>query len=571
MNRVGTGARGACVHDLIVRDALICDGTGAAAQRGSVAVDDGRVSVVGEVEGPAREVVDAGGLVLAPGIIDSHTHYDAQVLWDPWLTPSPAHGVTTVIVGNCGFTIAPCRPEHRELTMANLVKVEGMSMVAMQAGIPWEFESFGQYLDTLERRGTGVNVAAYLGHSSLRTYVMGDAAAERAATVDEVREMCAVVRQAMCDGAVGFATSTSPSHNGAGGRPMPSRLADDGELGALVEAMGESGRGVFMLTKGGHTTIPFLEDLAARCRRPVMVAALLHNSTRPQAVFDDLDRIRGARARGRQLWGQVSCCPLTMDFTLESPYPFEGIGAWAPAMRATPAGVREVLADPSFRAAVRRELETPAPVRLFNGEWGKISVMEVAHDARRALEGRSIAALAAADGVDPLDWMLDLALAEDLATSFAAVLLNSDETAVKRLLTDDASSIALSDAGAHLTFFCDVGFGLRLLGHWVRERGALSLEAAVHRLSGQPAAIYGLADRGRIEPGAHADLWLFDPGTVGRSRTRRVYDLPAGSPRLVTEPLGVHGVWVNGARVVDQAGVPVDARPPGRVLRKFRA
>ncbi len=559
------------MHDLLIEGALVCDGSGAPARRVAVAVEAGRIAAVGEAAGPARERVDAEGLVLAPGIIDSHTHYDAQITWDPWITPSPAHGVTTAIIGNCGFTIAPCRPEHRALTMANLVKVEGMSMEAMEAGIDWSFEGFGEYLDALERRGTGVNVAAYLGHSSVRTFVMGDAAGERQATGEEVAAMCELVRRAMRDGAVGFATSTSAAHNGAGGRPMPSRLAAPEELAALVEAMGESGRGVFMLTKGRQTSVEYLEDLARRSARPVVVAALLHDATRPEAVFADLDAIRAARGRGRRMWGQVSCCPLTMDFTFRSPYVFESIPAWQPAMRTSGAERLAVLRDPAFREAVRRDIATSPTVRLFNGEWDQVSVVQVADASRAACEGLSIAELAAADAADPLDWILDLALAEDLATGFAAVLLNADEAAVGRLLVDEASSIALSDAGAHLTFFCDVGFGLRLLGHWVRERGVMTLEEAVHRLTGQPAAIYGIRERGLIVPGAWADLLLFDPATVGRSAARRAADLPAGAERLVTDPLGVHGVWVNGTRIIGTDAQALGAPLAGRVLRRFDA
>ena len=318
----------------------------------------------------------------------------------------------------------------------------------------------------------------------------------------------------------------------------------------------------------------FLESLAAETRRPVMVAALLHNPTRPDAVFDDLESIAAASARGRELYGQVSCCPLTMDFSVRNPYPLEGIAGWRPALTASQADLPGVLADPDFRAAVKRDLETPLAVRLFNGEWEKITVVETARDENRGMEGQSIAALAAGSGVHPLDCLLDLALAEGLETRFTAVLLNSDEDAVARLLTHANSAIALSDAGAHLTFFCDAGFGLRLLGYWVRERQAMDLEHAVWRLSGQPAQIFRIPDRGRLAPGCHADLLLFDPATVGRSANRRVFDLPAGAPRLVNDAVGVHGVWVNGVQVADAGGlrdaVPGSSGPrPGRVLRRF--
>lgn len=561
------------MHDLVIGNALICDGLGSAIEPGSLAVSGGRISAISlgprADVGEGRETVDGRGKVLAPGIIDSHTHYDAQITWDPMLSPSPALGVTTVVMGNCGFTIAPCRPSDREITMRNLVRVEGMSLDAMQEGIRWNFESFPEYMDMVAASGVVPNVAAFVGHSSVRTYVLGDDAPRRAATADEVEEMCAIVRDAMDAGAIGFATSTSPSHNGATGEPMPSRLADDDELRALVGVLGETGRGIFMLTKGGGTSIAFLESLAASTSRPVMVAALLHNSTNPQGVFDELDRIEEARRRGNAVYGQVSCCPLTMEFTMGAPYPLEGIGAWSPALTASADALPGILAEAGFRDAVERDLREPAPVRIFNGEWHKLRVLEVVRPENRRYEGRSIAEIAAEENRRPLDVMLDLALAEDLRTTFVAVLLNSDDAAVARVLNHPASAIALSDAGAHLTFFCDAGFGLHLLGHWVRERGAMSLEEGIRRLTSEPADIYGIRDRGRLTEGAHADLLLFDPERVGRTESRRVFDLPAGAARLTTDAIGVHGVWVNGERVVDETGICVRDARPGRLLREF--
>ncbi len=556
------------MHDLIIKNALICDGLGSPLTPGSVAVSGDRIVSIGDDVEPARQVIDAGGLVLAPGIIDTHTHYDAQITWDPMVDPSPGLGVTTVVIGNCGFTIAPCKPEDRDLTMRNLVRVEGMSIEALRAGIDWSFESFPEYLQSLESRGTGPNVAAFLGHSSVRTFVMGEDAPRRAAGDDEIRQMAAIVRDAMKSGAVGFATSTSPSHNGASGDPMPSRLADEREMSTLVGVLGECNRGVFMLTKGGGTSVESLESLAADSGRPVVIAALLHNSTRPNAVFEDLERIAAAQSRGRKLFGQVSCCPLTMEFTLEAPYPFEGIASWRPAMDAGDK-LGLLLRDADFRARVRKDLEEPVAVRLFNGEWDKLKVVEVNKPENRRLEGQTVKAAAEEAGVHPLDWLLDLSLEEEFQTTFAAVLLNSDEQAVGRLLTDPYSTIALSDAGAHLTFFCDAGFGLHLLGYWVREKSLMPLEEAVRRLTGQPAEIFGIRDRGRLTEGAFADLLLFDPAQVNRGPARRAFDLPGGARRLTTDAVGVHGVWVNGKRIVDESGICAEGALPGKLLRDF--
>ena len=548
------------MYDLLIKSALLLDGLGGAPKTGALAVADGRIVDIGDVEGAARETIDADGLALMPGIIDNHTHYDAQVTWDPSLSPSPSLGVTTAVIGNCGFTIAPCKPADRERVMRNLTQVEGMSLEALLAGIRWDFESMPQYLDMLERRGAAVNLAAFVGHSSVRTYVMGSDATERAATPGEVEQMRKLVLEAMRAGAVGFATSTSPAHNGAGGKPMPSRLADEEELAALVRTLKDAGRGVFMLTKGGQTKVEFLERLAAESGRPVVVAALLYSSTNPQGVFDDLAAIREANARGRRMLGAVSCCPLSMDFTLHSPYTFEGLDAWKAALPLKGEAYKRKLADAAFRQAVREEIARPAHFRLFNGEWDKVQVVE---SARPEYEQRTVGALAREARRDPLDFMLDLALAENLDTVFNALLLNSDEEAVGRLLRDPCSLVSLSDAGAHLTFFNDAAFGLHLLGHWSRELGVLTLPQAAWRLTGHPARVFGIRERGALKPGYFADLLLFDPATVNRGPNRRVFDLPAGQPRLMASALGVHGVWVNGRRPIEEL--------PGKVLREFAA
>jgi N-acyl-D-aspartate/D-glutamate deacylase len=547
------------MHDLVIRNALIVDGLGGKPFRGDLAVAG---SAIAEIGGPlsGRRIVDADGLALMPGIVDNHTHYDAQITWDPLVAPSPALGVTTAIIGNCGFTIAPCKPADRELVMKNLTQVEGMSLEVLRAGIRWDFESIPEYFRMLERRGAAINIAGFVGHSSLRTFVMGADAPRRAATSDEVARMRELLLEGMRAGAVGFATSTSPAHNGHGGLPMPSRLADDAEMRALVGALRDAGRGVFMLTKGGHTKVSFLEELGEASGRPVVIAALLHNSTNPRAVFDDLEAIARANARGHRLVGAISCCPLSMDFTLHSPYTFEGLESWKPALPLKGAAYEAKLRDQAFRDAVRAELSKPAHFRLFNGQWDQVEVVE---SSRKDCEQRSIGELARAAGREPLDFMLDLALGEKLDTVFNAMLLNSDEEAVAQMLRHPASLVSLSDAGAHLTFFNDAGFGLHLLGHWVRERGALTLEDAVRRLTSVPARLFGIRKRGALLPGYAADLVLFDPAKVGRGAKQRVFDLPGGHPRLTTPALGVHGVWVNGVRELE--------RLPGKFLREFDA
>ena len=555
--------------DLIIRNAQLFDGSRNAPIKADLAIAAGVISALGNDLGAARETIDGTGLALMPGIIDNHTHYDAQITWDTTLASSVALGVTSAVIGNCGFTIAPCRPADRELTMRNLTQVEGMAIDVLRQGIVWDFESIPDYLGRIAERGSVPNIAAFAGHSSIRTFVMGADATRRAASADEIARMKALLREAIDAGAIGFATSTSPAHNGEGGVPMPSRLADDDELRALVGVLGEAGRGVFMLTKGGHTSIDFLEELGALSHRPVVIAALLHNRTSPRAVFDDLDAISAANARGRSLFGAMSCCPLTMDFTLHSPYPVEGLDSWKPALGLQGAAFKATIADPAFRAAMRAEIAAPTVFRLYNGEWDQVQVVEVANPAHAHFEQRTIADLAREAGADPLDFMFDLALSENLDTVFTATLLNSDQDAVARMLAHPASLVSLSDAGAHLTFFNDAAFGLHLMGHWARDLGALSMQEAVWRLTGQPAQVFGLTNRGRLLPGYAADLLLFDPATVGRGPKHRVGDLPGGAARLHTDAIGVHGVWVNGVKVVDANGMLAQPARPGVLMREF--
>jgi len=559
------------MHDLVIDHAVVHDGLGGAPREGGVAVSAGRITAVGRDLGAAHERIDARGLALAPGIVDIHTHYDAQLTWDPFATPSTALGVTTVVIGNCGFTIAPCRPGDRDLTLRALTHVEGMSLEALRAGVSWEFETYPQFLDAMERRGVVPNVASFVGHSSVRTYVLGADATRRAATPAEIAEMRRLVLEAVRAGAIGFATSTLEQHNGEHGIPMPSRLADEREMTALTGALGEVGRGVFMLTKGMTSTVPWLEGIAAATHRPVMIAAMFVDPGDPTRVFRELGEIEAARSRGRELWAQVGCFPLGMEFTLRHPYPLEAFIAWRPAIEAAEeARYRAVLADPSFRAALKQEIGQPGvPNRFSDKNWDHLTIAEVQRPEHRALEGQTIGALARERGQHPWDTFLDFGLDGELDAMFDCRLFNIDETEVKRLLRHPNAAVALSDAGAHLSFLCDAGFGLHLFGHWARERGDLTLEQAVRAVTSAVADAYRIQDRGRLKPGAWADLMLFDPKTVGRGGKRRVNDLPTGASRLDTPAVGLHGVWVNGVRTANEHGVIPGCGRPGRLLRDF--
>ena len=556
------------MHDLVIRGAMVADGVGNPLMRADVGVKGEHIAEVGDVTESARETVDADGLVLAPGIVDVHTHYDAQLTWDSQATPSPSLGVTTVVMGNCGFSIAPCPPDRREQMARNLAEVEGMPVAALEAGIDWSFESFPEYLALLRRKGCYPNAGVFVGHSAVRTTVLGAEASDRAATEDEVATMRGIVTEALEAGAIGFATSTSINHYGDGGVPMPSRLAEDDEMSALVGVLGELGRGIFQLTVGPSMTNERMEGLAAQTGRPVFMTAALHNETFPERAIGMLEGAAAAQSRGNAVWAQVSCQPLSMDFSMRTAFPLQSLDAWEPLHTASDEEFLAIIGSEGFRNKFRDELEKPQSGKIFYGDWRRVEVAMATTPAHRPLEGETIETIAGREGRDPVDVMFDIAADERLGTTFNAALLNADEAAVEDLLRHDAGLISLSDAGAHLCYLCDAGYGLHLLGHWVRDRGVFELEDGIRRITSMPAQLYGIPDRGEIAPGKFADLLLFDPSTVGRGAIRRVDDLPGGESRLVRDASGVHGVWVNGTGIYDGDGY-CDVPPPGHVLDEF--
>jgi N-acyl-D-aspartate/D-glutamate deacylase len=556
------------VHDLIIRNALLVDGSGRPGEVTDVAVLGERVSEIGEVRGGARAEIDATGLTLAPGIIDAHTHYDAQLTWDPTASPSPALGVTTVVIGNCGFGIAPATPATRELILANLSEVEAMSLDSLRAGVKWEFETFPEYLDMLRRDGVYPNVASFASHSAIRTVVMGTDASVRQARPDELRTMTRMFREAMQAGAIGLGSSTFENHNGRDGIPMPSRLAARDEFLAFAGVMGELGTGLTVITCGESTDIAFLAELARASGRPAIYAPLLHYGNQPERARGIMLQCRDARRQGLPVYAQASCQPLSMDFRLDSAYPMLTVEPWSELDPGDPASLRASFRDAGFRARFKQSLSRVEGGRIFNGNWAHVEVALAGREANRALEGATLAAIARARGVDPADLFFDLALEEDLETTFTAKLLNIDEDRVDELLQDAGNMVSLSDGGAHLTFFCDAGFGMHFLGHWVRELRRFDLASAVRKLTSDVADIYGLIDRGTLRPGAYADMILFDAATIGITGTRRVADLPNGAARLLRSATGLKTVWVNGTAIFSD-GQYSAGRRPGHVLGQF--
>ena len=547
------------MHDLLIRAATVYDGSGEPGRRADVAVAGGRIAALGSVKESARRVIDADGLALMPGIVDVHTHYDAQATWDPTLSPSPSLGVTTAVLGNCGFGIAPCPAPLRETMVRNLSVVEGMDLNALLEGTRWEFETFAQYLAQLRRARLYANVAVLAQHSTIRTAVMGEEASTRsAARADELALMRALVRDALDAGAIGFASSFSPNHSGWGGRPMPSTIATDDELKTLTGALGDAGRGVFVMATGSRATPEYMESIAAETGRPAFMVTVLtmHNRADPGRAMSYYRKCAAAIARGNELYIHTTCQPLSFDFTLRDPYLLYSHDAFDRVRRAKPEELSSIYADPAFRARFRDNLAHPGQGILFYGDWDKVEAL-----------GVPLTALARDTGKDPLDYFFDL----PLDTPLVAKLFQNDDVGVAPLLKHPAGVVALSDAGAHLIFLCDAGFGLHLLAHWVRETETLTLEEGVRRLTSDPAAKYRIPGRGRIAPGLAADLLLFDPQSVGLSPLERVADLPGGGSRMIRRPKGVAGVWVNGEQVFDGRRIlPLDAGP-GKVLDRFDA
>jgi N-acyl-D-amino-acid deacylase len=559
------------MYDLVIRGATVVDGLGHDPRRADVAVKDGRIAAMGEIGSDATEIVDVGGLTLMPGIIDIHTHYDAQVTWDPTLSPSPSLGVTTVVTGNCGFGIVPSPPHLRDLIMRNLAVVEGMDIAALRAGIDWQFQSFAEYLAAVRRQGPYANLAVLVGHSAVRTAVMGEEASVRKQpTVAELAEMQRLVAEAMAQGAIGLGASYSPNHSGWGGIPMPSTISDLSEFDALVGAMGGPGRGVVEIASG---TIPVdtIADIAGRHGRRIFMTTGLsfYNEQFPERGIGMFEACAAAQARGDEVYLQFTCQPLSFDFTLAAAYPFYSHPAFDPIKAYDREQLKAVFRDPSFRQRFRDNLRNPRPGTIFQGNWDRVIVAVPVTPDHADLANRTIGEIARASGRDPLDLFLDLGLDEDLETGFIGRFLNAVDDGVEPLVKHKAGVIALSDAGAHLVYLCDAGFGLYFLGHWVRDRGAFDLVEGARRLTSHQAGLYGIPDRGRIAVGACADLLLFDPAIVGISAARRVNDLPGGGPRTIRDPIGVHGVFVNGTRVFDGSNYAKLDTGPGQVLDRF--
>jgi N-acyl-D-aspartate/D-glutamate deacylase len=559
-------------YDLKITGGSIIDGTGTPAFSGDIGVRAGKIVALGKADGSATSTLDADGRIVAPGFVDIHTHYDAQVMWDRMMTISPWHGVTTVVMGNCGFGVAPTRREHRGLIMRTLEKVEGMSLEALESGLgyEWPFETFTQYLDTVEKRGIAINAGALVGHTPVRLYVMGEESTERVATPEEVAAMRAIVREALDAGALGFATSKSQTHIGYGGKPVPSRAADLEEIKALAGALGDAGRGIMQATVGRELFFNEFAEISRATGRPVTWTALLAGMMGPGSHRQLLERNREACRDGARVIPQVACRPLNFEFNFKEPFIFESMPLFKPVSAADLDGKMRIYRDSEFRRALkeRSAWSTTGPLaERWERTWISHSPVEP------VLEERLLADVARERGADPIDLALDLSLASNLKARFRMAVLNNQEDEVAELLNASGVVLGLSDAGAHASQLCDACFSTYLLGRWVRERNAMPIERAIWMLTARPAEVFGITDRGRLETGMAADVTIFDPATVAAGKLRRVNDLPAGADRLIADATGIDTVIVNGVviRHDGRDSVDPDGPLPGKVLRHGHA
>jgi len=535
-------------YDLLIRNGAVIDGTGAPARRADVGIANGRITALGAAPDSARRTIDASDLVVAPGFIDPHTHYDAQICWDGALTPSSWHGVTSVVMGNCGVGIAPCRPETREIAMRDLVNVEAIPFEVLAAGITWDWQSFPDYMDAAARRGSALNLAFLAPLTPLRHYVMGEASMERAASAVETGEIKRLLGEAMDAGAFGFSSTLLNQHLGYQGRPLACRNASKEEIKAYCNALRERGKGaieIAMTKQIGVMDQPELELLdfmLAESARPITFIAMFDRDDISEALRTSLKRSAPLIARGAR--PQTSPLPLTREINMRNPFSFAGFPSWKRAFEdKSKAAQAAVYRDPAFRNAFREDLKRPASF----GNWARITLHEVRSPKLKPLEGRTVAEIAAERGIDGVDALLDITLEDDLQNEFTMQSFNTRVERMTEILQNKDMLLGLGDGGAHLDMLCDSGYPTYVLGTWVRERKVLSLEEAVRRMTSDPADFFGIRDRGRLAPGLAADVTIFDPASVASAgRPERRYDLPGGAKRMVMRSQGIEYTIVNG-------------------------
>jgi N-acyl-D-aspartate/D-glutamate deacylase len=562
--------------DLLLRGGTVVDGTGAPARVADVAVTDGRVVAVGAdaTADGARRTVDVGGRVVAPGFVDLHTHYDAQLLWDPSASPSPLHGVTTVFGGNCGFGLAPADASNTDYLARLMARVEGIPLPAIEAGVPWDWQDFGGYLDRLVAGGTSVNAGFLVGHCALRRQVMGAAATGNEANDAQVDAMQSLLEDALGAGAMGFSSSQAPTHNDGNGDPVPSRFAAREELVALASVLGpHAGTQLELIIPGclngfSDTEIDLMVDLCLAAQSPLNWNVLGVSAAGNHA--HQLAASSAAAERGARVVALTIPQSMRIRLSFLSGFVLDGLPGWREVI-GTPVPERlRLLADPAVRARLDAGAHSEDAGVLANlARWERFTVAETFTAETRVYEGRTVGEVARERGVAPFDALLDIVVADELRTGLRPELPAEDDAtwaARADVWRDPRAVVGASDAGAHLDMFCMAGYSTFLVGPAVRDLGLLGIEEAVRLLTDVPAQLYGLEGRGRVEPGAHADFVVFDPATVGPGRERTLDDLPGGASRLVVESAGVERVLVAGTEIV--ADGALTGATPGTVLRR---
>ena len=562
--------------DLVIKNGMVIDGSGLPRFRADVGVRNGRVASIGRIREGAREVIDAEGRVVAPGFVDGHTHMDAQIFWDPLGTCSCWHGITTVVMGNCGFTLAPCADKDKQLVMRNLERAEDISADAMNVGIEWSWTTFREYLDTLERLPKGINYSGYLGHSALRTYVMGERAFDGPATEEDLRAMEAELRDAIQAGAIGFTTSRSVSHETPDRRPVASRMADWSEVRRLVNVMGDLNAGIFELAgesfdrstkddpalrRDYHVR---LRDLAVESGRPITFG-LFSRKDAPGVYRDYVSLLDETAAAGGRMFAQVHSRALSAVLSFRTQMPFDKLPVWK-EIRSLPlddqrAKLRDAALRPKLVEAARARFEgQPRGTEARPAVFDRLFVMESVHGAHR-----SVAEIARARNCDPVEAMIDLGLETGFNVFFLQPIANEDQEIALELMRLPRAVVTFSDSGAHVSQLMDSSLQTHLLAHWVREQQAFTLEQAIRMLTLVPATQWGFADRGLIREGMAADFVVFDPDTIAAEMPEVAHDLPAGAKRLVQRCRGIAATVVNG-KVLLRDGKHTGALP-GRLLR----
>ena len=553
-------------YDLLIKNGTVIDGTGAPRRQADVAVMDGKIAEIGKIKDGANKTIDAAGCVVAPGFIDPHTHYDAQICWDPAISPSSWHGVTSVVMGNCGVGIAPCRPEAREIATRDLVNVEGIPFEVLERGITWDWQTFPEFLDAAEKRGSALNLGFIAPLTPFRHWVMGEASMERGATPEETAQIKALIGEAVDAGAFGFSTTILNQHMGYQARPLACRNASRDELKAYCNALKERNKGAIEIALTQKISVltdddeELLASLLEESGRPVTFLALFQRDDIPEACAETLRRAKAHKGAVPQ----TSPLALTREVNMRNPFSFAAFKCWGRVFSdKSKEAQRAVYADPAFRNAFREELKNATG---FSGDWRRITVHEAHKPELKKYEGRTVGDIAKERGKDGLDTFLDLTLEDDLDIEFVLAQFNVDLKRVTENLVDPRVLIALGDGGAHVDMLCDAGYPTYLLGTWVRERQIMSLEQAVTRLTAQPADLFGIKGRGRLAAGNAADIAIFDPENIGSaSRGERRFDLPGGAKRMVMPSRGVEYTIVNGRTVYAEGRVT--GTSPGEVLR----